>query len=202
MKAKAVTRLRNIKIPTLLGMASAIQEQLQQPVFASISPSPAEIIPKLDKLQELYSETRQRNYSYMKLRDITVLEIKSDLADQCSAVNALAKGDESIIRASGFSFAKEPRRAELPLPPAILKVERGREMWHMKIKLECVPQRHYYMIEVVDDAGIVHHYSSSRSSLYIEDLEPNQTVAIRVCAVNARGAGNFSQYRKHYLPPA
>lgn len=201
MKAKAAAHLRGIKLYELVTLAKRVQTNLQNPLFSGIVPAPAEVMPKIVQLNNFWLETERKNYSYIPQRDELADEIKTILSLQCMAVNGLAQGSLYILERSGFDLARKASSPGIAAPPDYVKVGRGREPWHVKVRFTRVPSRQYYEVLVTDAAGNDHHYSCRNTTLFISDLAPNQEIRIRVRAINSCGEGEYTCPTSYYISP-
>ncbi len=201
MKAKAATHLRGIKLDELISFAKKIQTGLQAPMFAGITPTPAQVLSKLTQLEIYYNESQRKNYSHIAQRDDLAHEIKSMLSTQCMAVNGLAHGDLDVIVKSKFNLVKGASNPGIAEPPVNVRVGRGMEAWHVKVRFGSVPSRQYYTVHVTDAAGEQHYYTCRNTTLVITDLAPNQEVQIRVRAINSRGEGEYTCSTLYYISP-
>lgn len=199
MKAKAATHLRGIKLNELIALASRIQTGLQDPMFSGVVPSPAEVMPKVIQLKNYWLETERKNYSCIPRRDELENEIKTILSLQCMAVNGLAQGSLYILERSGFDLARTASNPGIAAPPANVRVSRGMEAWHVKVRFGSIPSRQYYDVHVTDAAGNDYHYTCRNTTCIITDLAPNQEIRIRVRAVNSSGEGEYTCSTAYYI---
>jgi len=199
MKAKAAVHLRGITLIQFIAKATLVQTQLQDAMFSAITPTPAEVLPMVAQLKELYNETERRNYSRIATREEVFEELKRLFARQCMAVNGLAQGDIYILEKSGFDLARKASNPGIAEPPVGISVNRGMEAWHVKVRFGRVPSRHYYEVHVTDAAGNNHHYTCRNTTCIITDLAPNQQIQVRVRAINSCGEGMYSCTTSYYI---
>jgi hypothetical protein len=200
MKPKAAVHLRGIKMMEFIAKAKFVQTQLQDPLFATITPTPAEMMPLLKQLESFYNQTESRNYTNMDSRNALFHELKQMYSSQCMAVNGLAQGDLNILKKSGFDLAKTASKPGVAPAPRNVRGMRGYEAWHVKVRFTSVPTRYYYEVHVTDAAGKHHYYTCRNTTLIITDLEPNQEIQIRVRTINSSGVGVYSVSTCYYIP--
>jgi hypothetical protein len=200
MKPRAAVHLRGISIFEFICKAKFVQSQLQDPLFTNITPSPAEVVPLLNKLQAYCNESDKRNFTNIELRDQLFHKLKQMYSNQCMAVNGMAQGDLGILKKSGFELARTASTPALASPPKHVSCKEGLEPWYVKVRFTCVPTRQYYEVHVTDAAGKNHYYTCRNTTLIITNLAPSQEIMVRVRAFNSKGAGNYSNSISYYIP--
>jgi len=107
MKKKFVTfSFKKMGYNDYIGKARDIQSGLDGPLFTTIVPTPGEVIPLIDQLQGLWTQTQLGNKIVVPERDALRAAITALLVKQGLAVNYLADGDLSILVQSGFDITK------------------------------------------------------------------------------------------------
>jgi hypothetical protein len=200
MKPKAAVHLRGMSLHAFMTKAKMVQTNLQDPLFATISPTPAEMMPLLDQLLTYWNQISGRNYGNIASRDALFLKLKQMYSNQCMAVNGLAQGNLYILEKSGFDLAKTASKPALAPPPENVRGRQGMEAWYVMVRFTSVRTRQYYEVHVTDAAGKHHYYTCRNTTLIITDLAPSQEILIRVRTINSSGAGEYSGSTCYYIP--
>jgi len=84
------------------------------PVFNTIVPAPATIVPMLDQLAIWDAEAHLRDYRNVTPRRALREQLNVLVSDQCTAVNAIAQGDVNTLVLSGYELNKIPSATPVP----------------------------------------------------------------------------------------
>jgi len=89
-----------------ISKAREIQTGLSNGIFNTVQPTPAEVTPLINELQDLWSQTKLGNKLLIPQRDALKEIIIEMLGRQAAAVNFMAGGDMSILVQTGFDISK------------------------------------------------------------------------------------------------
>lgn len=178
-----------------------IEDQLEKPVFASITPTPAEVRVVLDTFIELQQECAAGNRQRIAYRDKLRADLLKMLGMQFRGVNYFSQGNLEILGQSGFPIRRQPQAAQLPPEGRIKKIETGDNRGSFKVTLESWKGRKYYELEVTGANGVVRTYTSTKSKFLINDFPAGEFVMIATRMNNSAGFGPWSR-RISYVVPA
>lgn len=161
------------------------------PVFNTIVPAPATIIPMLDQLEIWTAESLMRDYRNVVPRNALREQLNVLVAAQCTAVNAIAQGDVNTLVLSGFELNKipsatpEPGQAEIDFVEskgggtAVVYIKRMAKVW-------------YYELSIKGPNGFERQVSSPYSNVKVADLPEGVRMTVAVRGVNRKGVGEWS----------
>jgi hypothetical protein len=173
----------------LLFGAQRIQEKLSIPEYGAVQPSPAEVLPVLEKFKLLHYRCEARDYSLIAARNQCRHEVLQLLRQQCESVNAIAWGNVKLLEMSGFPLRKPKSPTVLPAQTWINSVNPGVESGSIVVRLKPIPNCKYYIVTVVNQDGTSSEHISLKSKVLIENLSPATFVSISARAFNSAGGG-------------
>jgi hypothetical protein len=185
----------------IISVSEGIEDVLStNPLFQTVTPSPAEVGAVLFDLKHAQLQCRQRNYSYIPTRNILKRQLVEMMLKQCGSVNVISDGDPEVLRASGFRFVKERSQRPVPEVGAIISVTPGRQPDQVVAKAKPLKGVNNYVFEVRQADGTVITHTSTRCKTVIAGVTPGMDIEVRVCGSNAQGCGNWSDYLKFATP--
>jgi len=161
------------------------------PVFNTIVPAPATIVPMLDQLAIWDGEARLRDYRNVVPRKAMRAQLNDLVSAQCTAVNAIAQGDVNTLVLSGFELNKipsatpEPGQAEIDFveskgtATAIVYIKRMAKVW-------------YYDLLIKGPNNFERPVSSPYSNVKVANLPEGVRMTVVVRGVNRKGVGEWS----------
>jgi hypothetical protein len=191
----------NTNTDTLISVSETIEDVLStNPLFQTVSPSPAEVGAVLFDLKNAQLQCRQRNYSYIPTRNSLKRQLVDMMLLQCSSTNVIADGDPEVLRASGFRFEKERSHRPVPAVGSVISVTPSRLPDQIVAKAKPLKDITNYVFEVRQADGTVITHTSTRCKTVIAGVTPGMDIEVRVCGSNAQGCGNWSDYLKFATP--
>jgi len=174
-----------------IGKARDIQSGLSGPLFTTIVPTPGEVIPLIDQLQGLWTQTQLGNKIVVPERDALRAAITALLVKQGLAVNYLADGDLSILVQSGFDITKTAEQKEVPAKGKVLSIESkpGGEAIIDGLRIEGTD---WYQVRVTGPNNFVKWQTGKYARFKMADLPVGVTLQAEMRAVNYRGQGEWS----------
>jgi hypothetical protein len=171
-----------------LSKARSAQQALENPLFLSIVPTPAEVLPVIDQVQELWGLTNQRNYQVKAQRDRARDELETMLARQVYNVNGLAAGDLNVLRQSGFDLKKERSQRPVPSTPIIKGVTPFGDEGAVELSFIRPKGVAFFTVEVLDsNSKVIYNGTFTRSKVTLERLPVGVQLRARVRAENSTG---------------
>lgn len=188
-----------MSIAVFVTKARNIQNQLSLPEFSSISPTPAEVLPKLAEIDIYIREAEVRNFQHTPKRNMLRAEVELMLKKQCMAVNGLALGDEPTLSKSGFALNKVPQSRPVPSDGRLVMMKEGQKYGQLIVKTEKMKDCLYYLAEARDTKGNTYSGHSTRNEITVEGVPVDELVQVRFTGVNAKGTGDWSPYYEYKL---
>ena len=183
-------KLRQSELSTFA--SNVVSLMTKDPIFSSLSTD----VTALSKCSEAFATALVNNVNGGRLatieKDKCMKEVLNQLVVVAFLVDVLAKGDEGVIFAAGFSVRKAPTNYTYLAPPTILKAENEKATGVAKIEIEKILGATNYGIEkrtVVDgqpSAWTNGQYTSATRAL-IENLESNVDYDFRLRAIGSKG---------------
>jgi hypothetical protein len=162
------------------------------PIYSSL----LDQVNELKKRADAYSVALTNNVYGGRLdtieKDRCLKEVLEQLMVMAFLVDVLAKGNESIIVAAGFTVRKAPNSYTALAQPTILKLENEKESGVAYLELEKVEGATNYGIEKRIVVGGVPgpwtngDYTSAATKL-LENLTPNSDYEVRLRAIGSKG---------------
>lgn len=182
-----------------LGKVREIQTALSAPLFSTIDPTPATVIPLLDQLQLLWAQTKMGNQLVRGERDELRELITNLLERQALAVNYLADGSMNILLNCGFDISKEDEPTPGP-ETAVIKAIEPLQAGEVIFKLKTDPFAEYYQAKVTGPNNFMKWHTSLHPKMKVPDLLMGVTLTVVVRAVNNKGIGQWSVSGNFVLP--
>lgn len=193
MKKKYVTlSFKKMGYNDFLDKVREIQTFLSTPMFNTIQPTPAEVIPLLDQLQSVWTQTKAGNRLLIGERDELRLLITSMLERQALAVNYLADGNMNILLNSGFDLDKTPVQAPVPAQGNIIAVV-SLPGGVAAVDTQRIDGADWYQARITGPNNFVKWQTGKYPKFKVTDLPTGVTLQAEVRAVNYRGEGEWSQ---------
>jgi hypothetical protein len=192
MRQKNVTlSYKKMGYAQFLNKVREIQAGLTNPVFLTVTPTPADVQPHLDELQDLVTEVDRSNYSLIPARNNVRATITELLGKQGQAVNLIADGDEAVLKLSGFDYTKDPVRSTVPTKGEAL---RTKILGAGSIEFNSRGIRHADFLEFeLDGPGdFCKKYYQKRSKLVLHELPVGVQIKATVRGSNSHGDGPWS----------
>lgn len=177
-----------------------IESQLEQPLFANITPTPAEVKEVLDKFMELQQQCAACNRQLIRYRDSLREELLNLLRMQYNGVNYMAQGNLEILAQSGFPIRKRPQSAQLPPQARIKKVKIGDNRGSFKVSLLPWKGRKFYELEVTGENGATRTYQNSKSRFVLNEFAPGERIVIAARIFNSADYGPWSLELPYIVP--
>lgn len=193
-KRRCIFGMRYLKNSDFIVRARLIQTKLSEPLFSSVVPSPAAVMPMLNQLDIWLSESMMKDYRNVSARNALRAKLNDMVSAQCTSVNAIAQNDVNVMIKSGFDLMRMPVTASLPEPTSI-KWIKSLDEGTIKIRLKRVPDYRFYEIEINGAEGFVRHEASTVSTAEIPNLPTGVRLFIVARAVNSKGRGPWSAPR-------
>lgn len=192
MKKKYVTlSFKKMGYNDFLDKVREIQTFLSAPMFSTIQPTPAEVIPLLDQLQLVWTQTKAGNRLLIGERDELRLLITNLLERQALAVNYLADGNMNILLNCGFDLDKTPEQAPEPAQGTVLSaisLPGGATI----VDTQRIDGADWYQLKITGPNNFVKWQTGKYAKFKIADLPKGVTLQVVVRAVNYRGEGAWS----------
>lgn len=192
--------MRDISNDLLVTKAKTIQNALSNPIFNTISPSPAEVNIVWTAFAEAQEQVSLRNYRLVPVRNNLRKELLKLLRAQCDGVNNLAQGNPDILAVCGFDLHKKPKRHPVPAKGVVLSISAGVERRAFVIKMKGEKGRDFYLIEVLEENGNRHLFSTTKTSYVIAEFEEGARLQVFVRTSNAAGFGPWSEGVNYIVP--
>jgi hypothetical protein len=187
-KRYAIFNFGRLSYGGFISKAIAVQEALAAPMFNTIQPSAAEVMPMINNLQGLWTLSEHRNYQSKGVRDALRYQIEDMLKQQCYYVNALANGNMDLLSFCGFELNKVPSSQPLPLRPIIKDISTTGVGGEVLVSLQGSRQTKYFVLETRDAQGsLIREATSTRVKAKVSDLPVGVLLSVRVQAFNAKG---------------
>jgi hypothetical protein len=169
-----------------------IQTCLENPVFLTLTPSPAEVRVVLNEFTAAQQECSGRNYKMIPTRDAKRKQLSKMMRIQCDGVNYISQGDETILQLSGFDLMRAPQHPSVPAAGLITKAEPTAEIGSFKVTCTGVRPVKYYEFESRGEDGVAHYHLSNHNNVIIDSYPTGERVELRVRASNSAGKGFWS----------
>jgi hypothetical protein len=176
-----------------------IQTCLENPVFLTLTPSPAEVRVVLNEFTAAQQECSGRNYKMIPTRDAKREQIAKMMRIQCDGANYISQGDETILQLSGFDLMRAPQHPSLPVTGNILKIEPANNLGSFTVTVQPTKKRLYYKVQVVDGNGVAHNYTSTKHKFVIDGFAKGSIVQLTTCTTNAAGDGPWSRIQYYEI---
>ncbi len=200
MKKRYVTlSFKKMGYNDFLDKVREIQSFLSAPMFSTIVPTPAEVIPLLDQLQVVWIQTKAGNRLLRGERDDLRELITNLLERQALAVNYLADGSMNILLNCGFDISKEEEPRPVPETVMIKAIE-PLQAGEVIIKIKTDPFAEYYQAKITGPNGFTKWYTSLHPKMKVPDLLMGVTLTVVVRSVNNKGIGQWSVSGNFVLP--
>lgn len=184
--------MRDLKTSDFIARVRDIQTMLSAAsVFSGILPSPATILPMLDQLAIWDAESRLKDYRNVAPRKELRAQLNVLIADQCTAVNAIAQGDVNVLVQSGFELNKIPSVTPAPEQAEIDFVESkggGTAIVYIKRKVKAV----FYELLFKGPNNYERAVAGPSSKVKVPDLPEGVRLTVVARAVNRKGVGEWS----------
>ncbi len=183
--------MQGLKDSDFIARGRDIQTMLSAPVFSAVVPTPATITPMLDQLAIWDAEARLRDYRNVAPRRELRAQLNVLIADQCTAVNAIAQGDVNVLVQSGFELNKIPSATPAPEQAEIDFVESkggGTAVVYIKRRGKV----RYYELQFKGPNNFERTVSSPYSNVKVPDLPTGVRLTVVARAVNRKGVGDWS----------
>lgn len=179
--------------------ARQIQASLAaNPVFNVITPQPSEIIARLDELAVLQAECNDRNYKFVAYRDDVRAIVERMLDEQCTFVNAIAKGDTNTLALSGFELNKVRSKRQVPPQGQIKKITVGDNEGEIVVHAKASNVATFYKGRY--NGGNIETSTSSR--IIMSNIPVGISISVQVMIVNSSGRGAWSAPFEYMLGQA
>lgn len=188
---KCVCALNRLSVNQFIYDVRIIQNKLSAPEYSMVAPSPAVIIPMLNKLFEMQRECNVRNFRGVPMRNELKEEIYALVKMQCSNVNGLALGNMQFMMNSGFKISK-PRTAAPEAEQCFVKRLTQKENQSVELKVNYQRYAKVYEARVTGPNNFSRTVCSHTINIFIEKLPAGVTLGVMVRCINSKGAGNWS----------
>jgi hypothetical protein len=159
------------------------------PTLASVTTAADALEAKQEAMDGTEIKTYERNVAEAVLDDL--------VSKLQGYVDAVSGKDAGKVLSAGFEV-RNPRTKAVILPaPQGLQADMTKIDGQIKLKFQTVKKKLYYRVEVaLDFPGMLNWTiaaESTKSTVYINDLNPGQRYHIRVYTVNTAGASPASE---------
>jgi len=161
------------------------------PVFNTIVPAPATIVPMLDQLAIWDAEAHLRDYRNVTPRRALREQLNVLVSDQCTAVNAIAQGDVNTLVLSGYELNKIPSATPVPGQAEIDFVE-SKGSGTATVFIKRMSKLEYFDLLIKGPNNFERHVSSPYSNVKVADLPEGIRLTVVARAVNRKGVGEWS----------
>ncbi len=184
--------MRGLRDTVFIARVREIQTMIAAaPVFNTIVPAPATIVPMLDQLAIWDGEARLKDYRNVVPRKEMRAQLNDLVSAQCTAVNAIAQGDVNTLVLSGFELNKIPSATPAPEQAEIDFVESkgsGTAIVYIKRKAKVG----FYDLLIKGPNNFERQVSSPFSNIKVPDLPMGVRLTVVARAVNRKGVGDWS----------
>jgi hypothetical protein len=199
-KDQLVFGLTSLNNNNLITAVARIEVKLENPIFMTITPTPAEVrvvLANFTQLQQQYDSGNREQAPYLEQLRADLLKM---MRVQFDGVSYVAQGDKEILSLSGFPVKKAPTRATTPPEAQIRKIASGALRGSIKVSLEPWRPRKFYQVEVIGASGKEMTYTGVKPSFLVTDFAPGEAVKISACYHNSAGIGPWSPKLEFVVP--
>ncbi len=191
MKRKAVFFMGRSGIYPFMSRVRHIQSKLDNSLFSIMTPTPAEVMAKMDELKVFQDEIARRDRGRLGQRNEVRKAIERMVSKQCAFVNAIADGDLSVLEVSGFELNKV--RGKRPLP-TVGSTPNTTPLGNGEVIIEATGiQNHDFVeLQVNGPGGSSYHYSGLYAKFEINNLPVGVVLKARMRGINCHGEGEWT----------
>ncbi len=180
-----MSRYSNIKFHN---QVKHIQTQLSKPEYSNVVPTPAQVLPLLEKFYAYYEESLTHNYSNVGARNGLRRDVYNMVRRQCACVNGLAQDDLVYIDGSGFELNQPAHKHPVPDKGKVISIT-PMNTGEAAVSFKGIQYRDWYETVVTSSNGFKQSTISSQTTVYLKDLPVNESLTVTMRAVNSSGAG-------------
>ena len=198
MKSKKISfNLKNANTHQIVDKVKLVLSKMQgNPNFTNPDPALPEIQLQIDKVLELQNEQNKHFATYQE-KSTELNEEKDILITMYEEVGhyvqAVAKGNETMIQNAGFELRQAPVKIGEPDAPENVLAKAGTKEGQIVCTWNTVKGTKLYKVEMNDDVNNGATWTEvalvSKAKCSIENLTPGTKVWIRVAAIGAAGQG-------------
>lgn len=176
--AKFITKSRNI------------QNNLSNPLFNTVTPTPAEVLPLIEQLAVYEARIELKDHSVTGPCKALVKQVKAMLAQQATCVNAIADGNIDILSIPGFELNKIPVNKAIPDYGVIMNISTTFDGQAIVV-CKTLEFAERYEFEFSGAGGFHRDEESYHTKLKISDLPSDVEIKVRARGINRRGVGDW-----------
>ncbi len=176
----------------MIEKGSSIQEQLLQPQYNQVVPTPAEVMAIINDIKPFQQQVDSRNFQFKPGRDERLPALKTALVNQCNSINALAMGSEDFIAFTGFEMSKVPELHPVPEEGVVKEITPLKDATAI-FRFKGIRFRDFNEWEISGPGNYQRMEATKFLKAKVTHLPTGVNLKIRVRAVNGRGPGEWSE---------
>ena len=166
--------------------------------YAVPNPTVAVITTETNTLKTNIGDAKSGNHQKVQARNEQSLKVLNLLRTESNYVNTIANGDRAIILLSGFDASNEPAPHAIPDKVIIKRIEDGKTAHSAKIFIVPADAGLLYTVQMYKITDTTKTFvtvlkATNSRKLVLENLDRGVEIFIQVCAMNARGEGDWSE---------
>lgn len=185
----------------LISFARTIQNNLSDPMFSAVYPTPVTVLPVLNEIAAMQAQCNSKNYSFVPGRNQKREQLELMLKQQCMSVNGIACGNVDTLVASGFDLNREPKRRPEPSVGRIKKIKAGTKYGQLIVSTEGIKDCDYCIGRVVDSQNRVYQATGKPSKIVFTNIPVGEYISVMVAGVNGKGQADWTSPVEHFISP-